>query len=242
MWAPLGRCMGPIIREAAYTRRVVLAPTVVEIDGIRLLVRSRSISRTLQRAIYRGSYERRERSVVERTLMPDDRVLEIGAGAGYLSVVCARRVGSDRVVCYEANRELAALWQENCRLNGVAPHLVEACVTPGGEARTFHVASEFASSSATRRPETARSAAVPAVDFVSVLQDCQANYLVLDVEGLECELLKQPLPRSLTRICVEVHPHVTGDGAVSKMIVALLESGFAIDIDHCLGRVLFFTR
>ena len=44
--------------------------------------------------------------MIGRLLTSEDRVLDIGACTGLTSAICAKRIGSERVLSYEANTRL----------------------------------------------------------------------------------------------------------------------------------------
>ncbi|HEU4325589.1 MAG TPA: FkbM family methyltransferase [Roseiflexaceae bacterium] len=66
-----------------------------------------------------GTYERHIVRELHRVLRPGDVAYDIGANAGYLSLVMARRVGTaGRVVAFEADPRNAAALAANIALNG----------------------------------------------------------------------------------------------------------------------------
>ena len=75
---------------------------VVELGGVKIPV-SRALSDNIRAALYDGYYESAELRTIHSKLEPEDRVMEIGAGIGFISSCCAKKIGSDRVLAYEAN-------------------------------------------------------------------------------------------------------------------------------------------
>ncbi len=80
-------------RRVLYWSRVAFRVRVVSIDGVHVNVDRRALSPTAVGALLRGDYERPEREALERTLLPDDVVLELGSGIGYLAVVACKLLG-----------------------------------------------------------------------------------------------------------------------------------------------------
>jgi protein-L-isoaspartate O-methyltransferase len=90
------------------------------------------------RALLRGSYELAERTLARAAIRTGDNVLEIGAGIGIVSLVCAKLAAPGQVTSYEANSTLAPLMRENFSLNGLTPHLISKAVTElGGQIHFF---------------------------------------------------------------------------------------------------------
>lgn len=77
-----------------YLRRK-LKPGIVELDGFRLDVAHEAVSRELRRFIYRETHEDEERALLGRHLRANDKVLEMGGGVGFVSMVCAKTCGAD---------------------------------------------------------------------------------------------------------------------------------------------------
>lgn len=84
-------------RTKKYLWSLTGRPRFAVANGVKIHLHSPVISDRVAKSIYLGLYERLEARVVMATLQADDRVLELGSGIGYLSTLCARRIGSDRV-------------------------------------------------------------------------------------------------------------------------------------------------
>lgn len=55
----------------------------------------------------------------EPSLIKNKRVLELGAGTGYLAVLCARHLGSDRVIASDGSDEVVGYLSDSFFLNGL---------------------------------------------------------------------------------------------------------------------------
>lgn len=147
---------GRTIRRLKKLRLKFSSPSIAENSGILLPVAAAGVSAELRRAIYLDPYESYERSVIEKKLAADDVVLELGAGIRFISTLCAKRIGSERVHAVEANPVMAETICETYRLNAVAPNL--NCGLLGreeGEA-TFFTERNFISFSTRQRSATLR--------------------------------------------------------------------------------------
>src|SRR5690606_23487373 len=94
-------------------------------------------------------------------LQAGDIVLELGTGLGFISSLCAKRIGGDNVHSFEANPALRRAILKNYRLNALSPRLEIALLGEKSGAITFYVMKNFWSSSAIRRHPGARPIQVP---------------------------------------------------------------------------------
>lgn len=234
---------GKALEKAVAAYGHIVRPSIFRLDGVKLDVSSLPL-RHYRSAIYRGGYERRERTVIRATLDKDDQVLEIGAGVGLVSTLCCKILGADsKVVAVEANPLLTDISAATYRLNGVAPHFYNAFVGLGNGEREFLCSNQILTSSAYKSDAgTAEPVAVAQIDLLELLQRHRASYLVMDVEGGESELLPMVAKSDVRKVCVEMHPHYVGDQKVSDAISTMLVAGFSLAIDKSIGRVLFFYR
>ncbi len=222
--------------------RRLLRPRTVRNHGVFLNATSPLISKTIRRSIYEGGYESKECQLLSETLESDDRVLELGAGLGFIGAFCCRRLGSGaRVCCVEANPALKPLAQETFALNNVQPVFVNAAVALENGKQTLHVPDNFWSASTVCDMTGATGVDVPTVSLQSLLDDFRPTFLIVDIEGAECALLRHPLP-GVKKICVEVHPHVTGDMAISDMVASLHSHNFIVDYRRSTPAVLFLRK
>jgi 2-polyprenyl-3-methyl-5-hydroxy-6-metoxy-1,4-benzoquinol methylase len=66
------------------------------------------ITPAIRRAMLEGRFEAEEASQIPHVVRPGDRVLEIGAGIGFISTLVARQRRVSRVIAVEANPHLLA--------------------------------------------------------------------------------------------------------------------------------------
>ena len=83
---------------------------------------------------------------------------------------------------------------------------------------------------------------VPVMSFHDELKRIRPTYLMIDIEGGEIELLARALPHHVRAVCVETHPAVTGEDALSRTMVSLIEDGFVLDLRSCEQGTAFFRR
>jgi FkbM family methyltransferase len=217
-------------------------PAWAENQGVWLPCRQPGIAPGIAREIYLGDYESREIDIVSRKLEAGDVVLEAGAGLGFLSAYCAKRIGSERVHAYEANPALMPLIRATYERNGVAPGVHNALLARGAGECTFYVEAEFWASSTTPRGAGAQAIKVPQLDLNAELRRLAPSFLIVDIEGGEGEFFAHADLAGVAKICVEIHPAVLGDDGVSAVFARLLAQGFALDFGCIRKNVFFFYR
>lgn len=217
-------------------------PAVAENSGVLLPIAAPGVSPKLARAIYLDPYEEHERRVMLEKLAPDDVVLELGAGIGFISTLCAQKIGSERVCAVEANPVMAETIRETYRLNGVAPRLICGLLGVGDGEETFYVEANFISSSTRQRSDAAQAVTTRRYDARALLAEIRPSFLICDIEGGEQELLAYLPLDGVRKLCIELHPHVIGNAATSAIFARLLNQGFVCDFAHSSGKVYFFER
>lgn len=215
-------------------------PGWAENHGILLPVVHPAVSAGIAREICLGDYEAKEIEIVGKRLAPDDVVLEVGAGIGFLSAYCAKRVGSERVFAYEANPELIPLIRETYQRNGVAPTLVNALLARGEGEREFFLEAEFWASSAHRGG--GRAVKVRQADVNAEFARLRPSFLIVDIEGGEAEFMADADLAGVRKICIETHPDVLGNRVLSEMLAGLVVRGFELDFTLIRKNVFFFQR
>lgn len=205
--------------------RRIFRPGVVSVAGVRLRAVGAGVSRQVMHGLYRETYEEPERLLLGHFLSPSDRVLEVGGGVGFISLLCARVVGVGSVLTYEANAAMGEVIRDNFALNGLLPNLRNRAITSQGGPITFYVAGNIVSSSFYPReggvPCTVESDALEAV-----LGEWRPTVLVMDIEGAEIDVLGSSALAGIRAVMVELHPHVTGAAAVDRLRAHLVKLGF----------------
>jgi FkbM family methyltransferase len=187
------------------------------------------MSPRVERALSRGGYEREELSLIGEVLLPEDVVLEVGAGLGLVSTFCAKRVGSSRVFAYEADPELEPCIRETYELNGVEPTL-EMCAVGGQAGRvTLFRDKHFVSSSVVRRRVGAKPIEVPGKALSYIVEKVRPTLLIVDAEGAEREMFEGAQLEGVTRIVLELHDRVIGPLGTDRVRASLTAMGFHQD-------------
>lgn len=209
--------------------RYLVDAKTVTIDGVTLVSDKKRIPLQLRDLMYREAYEDTERNILLKILKPGQKVVELGTGLGFISLLAARTCGSDNVSTFEANPIIEPLIRENFRLNGIEPRLNMNAVTCDGRKLSFNASDNIISSSQFERGVSGRALEIDSVAFVEVLRDHSPDVLIMDVEGGEYELLMLDDLGAVEHIIVELHPHIIGPERVDKIRDHLVAKGFVIE-------------
>ena len=220
-----------VFRLARYPRlwwRLWRQPEQVTYYGVKLKLGAH-ISPSIRQDIYANRYERGEARWLIWEVEPSDVVMEIGAGMGFLSALCALRIGSDRVFAYEANPAMIPVIEATYELNGVEPTLVHASLADKDGTVDFYVEDEFVASSLHRLSESAHAVSIPQRDVNGEIAKIKPTFLVIDVEGAERELISQIDWNGVQKLIIDLHPHVYGEAGVREAVDILESKGFTVD-------------
>jgi FkbM family methyltransferase len=230
-------------RLAKYATRKALRPPIIRHFGARLALDTGVLSPTIVESLYKGGYEGPEVDIIRATLTPDDRVLEIGGGIGFVGIISSQIVRRpEQVLIVEANPQLIPLMERNFELNDVRPQVRNAVLgRDGAREVSFYLHDDFWASSLIAFPG-ARETRVPQLDIDDVFREFQPTYLIVDIEGGEIALFDGLALDGIQKLCLEVHPGQTGQPAVDALIASLERQGFVIARTSRLHNVVFLQR
>lgn len=225
------------------TYRHLTRPEIVEINGIKVFV-SDNIQSHIRRAIYIGTYEKSELKIVQNQLEPDDIVMELGTGIGFLSSYCAKKIGSKRVFTYEANPQLEPYIRDNYKLNNVAPNLKICMLGEQSGSQAFYLHKDFWMSSAL--PASSRSYKqkinINVKSLNQEIYNIKPTFLIIDIEGGEYDIFKYADLSNVKKICLELHNGVLGVEKTNIVLSKLSNWGFLIDDEVSFEKELFLRR
>lgn len=208
--------------------RRLVKPRQVTLDGIKIFTDPAVLPHSVRVALFKETYEDYERQLIREYLEPGDRVLEIGTGIGFVSLLCASICSPDNVLSYEANPLLEPVIRKNYALNGMQPNLRMRAITPDGRPVAFFRNDNIISSSTKEREGFSEKLEVESDAFDEVIRRHRPDVIIMDVEGAEIELLSQSSLQGVRHIIAELHPHITGEDQVAKMVESLRAKGFTV--------------
>jgi FkbM family methyltransferase len=231
---------------AVHLPRQAYPETFLQTAGVMIPFDPEVITPPVLSAILEGRFEAREARRLAEIVEPGDRVLEIGAGIGFISTLLSRERRVASVLAVEANPALmdymTRLHQRNRvrkvrRLNAV----LAAAAAP--RTATFYLRRDFWMGSLMPGPNPyLDTVEVPTRDLSALLREEAISLIVADVEGAETFLFDRIDLAPVDRIFIEVHDHLTGLAGVGALFATLAGHGFVYDPRHSEGSVILFRR
>lgn len=230
--------------QAWKTREAMLGTVRMTIDP-----GCQSINDQVRFALVEGKYEQAERKALEFLLEPADRVLECGAGAGFLGVCAQKLCPGISYVAVEANPQLQPLIAANQALNGVSFHVISGAVAESSGNADFLVMENFMASQILSEVDTVKTGvsaaqvlAVPQFGLNELLASTGANFLIMDIEGAEYAALLSSILPGVNKLLVELHPALLSRQRIAAILRHLLALGFEPELDVCTANVFCLLR
>ena len=219
-----------------------------ELNGVALVCPEGQLTDKIRGKLASGEYEGSEARAVLMRVKPRQRVLELGAGLGYIGVLAARIVGAKNVTSVEANPDMIVAIRANYALNGVAEIDLRHGAVVGqdyeGHSLAFACAKQFWASRIAGVGDAGVGVVdVPVLRIHALLDEVKPNFVIMDIEGAEQYLFDAKWPRSVKHVVIELHPKQYESGKVIKHIVDMLSrSGLTYDPVASRGTLLALRR
>ena len=225
---------------------VVKVPRATAVlQGVRLTIDPEVMSPKMVEAIRSGWYEGAESREIARIVQPGERIVELGAGIGFIATTAMKTGQVKAYAAYEANPRLIPLIEANAGLNGVAFEVHNAVVDPKADGGTvpFYLRRDFWSSSLSPTPGGyVEEVAVPRVAFDAVRERYRPTMLIVDIEGAETQLLRGIALTGIKKIYVELHQNLIGRVGMKNVFDFLSSKDFHYDQHHSRGSVVLFSH
>ena len=200
----------------------------------------------------KGVHERHSTDQYREELRAGMVVLEIGANIGYYTLISLQHVGPDgAVVALEPSPTNLETLHENLRLNDVSDKVRVYPLAAGSKAGTLplyvmpwgNLCTFLKRSDHKFRPVEVIDAAVTTVDEFVEAEDLRIDYLRMDVEGFEGEVVKGML-KTLTAsdgpvgAFIEVHSeYLSKSGSSGALFMErMYELGYSIKVSRFQGE------
>lgn len=128
-----------------------------ELHGIALEIPRSILTPELWDAFKGGYYEGSELSALRSVVRPDDRILEIGAGIGFVSAYLLRILGASRVWAVEADTRLLPIIRRTYELNAISGTVIHGVACHRDAEVNFYLQPSFWASSMIASRETKRA-------------------------------------------------------------------------------------
>ena len=191
-----------------------------------------------------GSYEGDEARAVDRCVRPGFRVLELGAGLGYVGALAGKKTEPGNVLSVEANPDLLPVIRANHARNGLEDiSLMHGAVVghaEDGATANFHIATGFTGSRLGARG--GRQVEVPLIGFHELIRAHRPHVVLMDVEGAEAHFFDRPWKCPLRFCVMEIHPKQYDAAVIKKIIDRMSAMDMTYDPVTSRGKILGFRK
>ncbi|WP_298963451.1 FkbM family methyltransferase [uncultured Roseibium sp.] len=214
------------LASLAYKIRRKLDLKLISLKGIQLTTDLQDVPKGVRKQLFQKRYESEELELVRMALEPSDRVLEVGAGIGFIGIACAKICGADNILSYEPNPAMKCVIEKNYALNGLEPNLrCKVLAVEAGEIEFFFDESVLSSSLIDRQHGGATRVQADAIS--TVIDEYAPSTIVMDAEGAEIDLLRKCNLDGVNKIIIEMHPHIVGPEKIDALRKYLSDKGFS---------------
>ncbi len=210
------------------------------IDGVWVSTDPGTMPKLVRSLLLKNVYEDHERDLAKAYLKQGDRVLEIGTGIGLVSLLVNKICGPGNVRSYEANPDMELIILNNFALNGFEPDLHMKAITKDGSKIEFFKDERILSSSSIDRGISSKKCVVESDALEAVLRSHKPDFIVMDVEGAEVELLSDTNLEGVRGLIIELHSHIVGREKIDVLVADLNSIGFVTEARQ--GKTYVFLR
>ncbi len=215
----------------------VLPPKIMRSRGLGFPLDPEVIYRRRRLGLRRDSHKLDAANAVLKTVRPDDTVVELGAGIGYLTALMATKLGVRHLHAFEIDPQLICYMRSVFEANGIAHvTLRHAALGPADGTATCYLRD---------RTDDAAPTEVKNVEVVNantLFQRLRPTVLICDIGGAEAALLPAMDLSGLRCAIVELHPHLTGPAGTKAVFNALHAAGLTYSATGSVGRTVTFQR
>ncbi len=219
---------------------------VMEIDGVTVAFDREIVSEKIIAAMKRRQYEHVEARIGgwlfdTDEVEPGQRILEIGAGLGYVGSSLSKSGKVEKLVSYEANPKLVPLIRETHRLNGANSEVRNFLLgsESTGEGSIFVPDDFWAASTETKGTEHR----IPRASLKDAIAEIKPTFMLIDIEGGEVNVFDgvSEIP-SVHSILIELHQPAVGRAGIAKFFAKMQSLGFGYDQRYSNGKVVLFQK
>jgi FkbM family methyltransferase len=195
-----------------------------------------------------GHYEAREARAILKFVGRNERVLELGAGLGFVSTLIGKELKPDCYLAIEADPRLVPVIRETHRINGVSGVMIQNCIATSDKVAIkngtapMRVAENFWGSSIKRVSKEAELISVDVVALQTFVDAIKPTVLIADIEGGETDLFQGLQMNSIRVVIIELHPLIIGDKGVERIFQQLSDAGFSIAEYDAKNQVAVLQR
>lgn len=229
--------------KLAATYRKLFSPKYYVNSGVKIEIDYDFYPKKIINHMLAGFYETDELFVIKNIIGSDERVVDIGAGIGFVSAFIAKNLSEiGSIECFEANPMLIEKIKKNHAINNVKIQVNNEILSHSKGDQCFHVHEEFWASSLIPSEQSVNTIVVQKRLFQEYLDDKKPTMIVVDIEGGEVELFRDINLDSVNKICIELHPNISGWNEMNEMLESFKEQGFSIEEKYSTRAVKALLR
>lgn len=214
----------------------------LELNGLELIFDDQMLSPRILRVLCTGGYEHLEVGILKRKVHKDDRILELGGGIGYLGLTVKKMFPDISYVSFEANPYLVEMTQRNQELNNCRYLVKNQIVGVGGRERPFFIDIDFWVSSLASTRNTVETVHVEEISVQDALGINTPNFLIMDIEGGETELVPIIDFSGIDKFLLELHPGAISDKEYTDILRVIMERGLIMDGKESKENLFYFYK
>jgi FkbM family methyltransferase len=197
-------------------------------------------SADITKTVRLGNYEAHEASLLDGLIQPEEVILEIGAGCGFISTYCAKNPHTKKVFCVEANPNLIGAIKLTHKVNGVSVTVFNEVLGKEDGETDFYLHRDFWASGTHSFLGT--PIRVKTTAFQSRLDQIRPTMLIVDIEGGEEMLFECADFKGVKKIVLELHQWTIGRRGIKKVFDLLSAQDFHYDVWHSFYSVVTFSH
>ncbi|NTU63931.1 MAG: FkbM family methyltransferase, partial [Chloroflexi bacterium] len=209
--------------------RGVIIPIIPEVFSIQII-----------EALQKGTYETSEANELDGLIQPNETILEIGAGCGFISSYCAKNPHTKAVYCVEANPALIDVIRLTHTINQVQVTLYHEVLAKEAGEIDFYVHEDFWASGI--HSSLGKPVKVKTTSFQQRLSEIKPTMLIIDIEGGEDRLFDGIDLTGVKKIMLEIHQPTIGRRGVKRLFDQLSEQQFHYDAWHSCRSIVTFSH
>ena len=228
----------------------------VEIAGVTVPLDPLLMSPHILSVLRAGRWEQGETRILPTILEDGERVVDIGAGIGFLAALIGLQGKAESVVAIEANPELTPFIEALLEINGVEAQVRSALVAPTRTSPTlpFHLHNDLWASSPIRMKDSALRGVVdlPVMTLDEVAQAYRPTLMIIDIEVMRGFLAGGPAAArhslsaielsGVRKILTEFKRGRFSPAEVKAVFDGLSGCGFGYDAVGSQGELVLFRR
>jgi FkbM family methyltransferase len=217
------------------------------LNGVKLNLDHAAISSKLREKIAAGFYEKQEADCIRKAAQQGDRLLEVGAGIGYISTLASLSGNFESITIVEANPDLIPVIEQTHELNSVQARLINGAAVGeeviGDSKIPFYIRNDFwASSMSPRPPGYSKQVEIPKISIQDLIDEVRPTFFVCDIEGGELGLIPNLYFKGVKKVMIELHQNVIGRKGMKIIFDAMSAQNFHYDQWHSCGSVVLFSK